>query len=169
MSDYPKSPGGIYLVSTPEQVGPVPARTELTPLPTDPPDQKKIGWMCYEVRGTDIYLSPDGHLGVFQDQADLEQYLTADRLLTTRDALKPGMKLLVHDLFGWSIGMVLLDPQGNPRVLSQNGKRAYVIDFVNDRLAAADGTPAPPRWVCLGSVNLAGLQRLTLHVEEPPK
>lgn len=162
MSDqHPKSPGGIYMVREPEHLGPIPERTELTAVV--PPTGREIGFFVYEVRGTDIYPFPDGHLTMFETLEELESYCTDDKLLTTREALKPGMKLLVQDLIGWGMGMVTLNPQGQPRVMSQNGKLLYLTDFVDDRPAAADGTPAPPRWVCIGSVNLAGLQRLQIQ------
>lgn len=157
--DYPKR---IYMASEPEHLGKIPVRTELTVLPADDPSKPKIGFMVYELKGTDLYPWPDGHTGVFRDEADLEQWLTDDRLLTTREALQPGMKLLVHDLFGWGQGITLLDPQGKVRVMSPSGKILYMTDFVNDRPPAPDGTPAPPRWVCVGSANLAGLKRLEI-------
>ena len=163
MSDYPKSPGGIYMVSEPKPDGPIPQRTEI-PVQAD----KKINWWCFEVRGTDLYPWPEDP-EVLKSLEALRPYLTDDRLLTTKDALKPGMKLLVQDLIGWGPGIVQMDEHGNPHVHSPSGKLAYCIDFVNDRPAAADGTPAPPRWVCTGSMNLAGIQRLKLHTEAPPE
>lgn len=162
MSDHENSSSGIFIKQQPEHLGPIPVRTELAVQSADPPGQRKIGWSAVCMWGTDIHIWPDGHTGVFRDLPDLEQYLTDERLLTTRDALKPGMKLLIQDLFGWSQGIVLFGPQGKPRVLSPNGKILYMIDFVNDRPPAPDGTPAPPRWVCTGSGNLAAIQNLEM-------
>lgn len=142
------------ILHPPEYVGRIPERTDI-PITPNP----KAGWFCHEERGTDVYEFPDGHLTMFQDLADLEQYLTDDRLLTTRDALKPGMKLLIQDLIGWNIGQVVLDGNEKPRVCSLNGGTLFMLDFVNDRLPAEDGTPALPRWICYGSANLAGIKR----------
>lgn len=127
-----------------------PKRTELTVLAADDPNKKQIGWQCYELTGTDVYRIPDG-------QEPSLELVKPNHLLTREDDLKAGMHLLIHDLFGWCHGIIQDDGR---TCVSSTGQTLFCLQFVNDRPALPDGTEAPPRWVCIGSANLAGLRKL---------
>ena len=157
-----------YSVSEPEFAGNIPIRTEITVPPGDPEGRKTIGWTCYEVAGTDVHPIPEG-----QDPSlDL---VTGANLITKESDHKPGMHLLVHDLFGGCHGIVhdlfggchgivhgIVQADGRS-CLSLSGKTTFFLEFVNDRPPLEDGTPAPARWVCTGSGNLAAIKKLELH------
>lgn len=147
-----------FELGPPEQLGSIPTRTELTVLPPDPPRQKPVGFMLYQVTGTDLYRLPSGYDPDTMDYSDAIAVAEPENLVTTEDGLREGDLLLVQDLMGLNIGVVSISPTtGQPLCTSQNGKMLYFLQFVSDRPA-----PAPPRWVCTGSGNLAAVKKLEI-------
>lgn len=132
----------------PELLGSITPRQELTVIPQEGP--KRIGWSCYELTGTDIYR-PHGHPITLENMNVICQ---PENLITTQTGLVDGEELLVQDLFGWNIGVISLSGK-TPTCSSPNGKLLFMIQFVDDR-----PSPEPPRWVCTGTANLAGLRKL---------
>lgn len=116
--------------------------------------ERKINFSVYEVMGSEIYLIPEGH-------GYDESLVKDENLVTTEDGLKAGMKLLCPTLFGWGIGIVSIDSFKQPVCKSESGNTAYFIQFAKDRFND-DGTPASPRWVCMGSGNMAGIKKLMI-------
>lgn len=132
----------------------IPVKTTTTVITADP--ERKINFSVYEVMGSEVYLIPEGH-------EYNESLVNDDNIVTTEDGLKAGMKLLCPTLFGWGIGIVSIDSYGQPKCMSESGHNAYFIQFAKDRPPNDDGTPACPRWVCTGSGNMKGLEKLMLY------
>lgn len=133
----------------------------ITPRVDLPVDAKqstgKVGFMVYQVTGTDMYRLPEGCDPDKMDITDAWETAKPANLVTTRDGLRDGDKLIVQDLFGLGVGVIQLNKAGDPLCTSPCGKRIYFIQFVNDRQP-----PAPPRWVCTGSGNLAAIRKMEL-------
>ena len=89
-----------------------------------------------------------------------------ENLVLTEDGLQEGMRLLCPTLFGLGIGVISLDELGKPRCRSESGETGYILDFARDRIGD-DGQPVEPRWICLGSINLTALRKLTLYSNWP--
>jgi len=154
-----KDDGDKYEVSEPVEVGGMPPRPELTVLPggNDPTKELgTLGWSCYPVTGTDTYRPGSGDTWPPTCFEDCEKVARPENLVTTEDGLVEGEELLVQDLMGLHVATVHFHGEdGEPYGLSSSGNTMFMLDFVDDR---PDGEP--PRWVCVGSANLAGLRRL---------
>lgn len=143
-----------YKASEPEEIGRIPARTELTVLKADDPGTRTIGFKVYELTGTNIYRPP----GEFPtDPQWAEMVMVPENLITTKDGLREGEELLVQGLWGLCRGTVVFE-DGEPSHLI-SGDTIFVIDFVNDRKCEHD-PDAPPRWVCCGSGSLKAFQKM---------
>lgn len=130
----------------------IPVKTTTTTITADA--ERKISFSAHEVMGSNVYAIPEGH-------AIDESLVKDENLVTTEDGLKAGMKLLCPTLFGWGIGVVSIDSFKQPVCDSESGDTAYFINFAKDRIND-DGTPACPRWVCIGSGNMAAIKKLMI-------
>jgi len=106
--------------------------------------------------GCDVHPIPEG-------QEPSEELMTPENILTKEDDLKEGMRLMVLTLVGCSLGLVTKEKDGSLTCRSPSGGTSHFLNFVNDRPPLEDGTPAPPRWVCMGSGNVAGLSKLEVY------
>lgn len=145
----------IVRVGEPELIGRMTPRTDL-PVQKDP--TRKVGFTVHTVTGTDLYRLPEGFDPEKMDITDAWDVMKDENLVTTEDGLNDGDRVLVQDLFALQIGVIGCDRKGQLTCTSENGKKLYFIQFVNDR-----PEPAPPRWVCTGSGNLAAIQKLELN------
>lgn len=134
--------------------------TPRTEIPVEKKPDGKVGFTVYQVTGTDMYRLPEGCDPDKMDITDAWEIAKPENLITTEDGLNDGDRVLVHDLFGWGIGVIGCDRKGKILCTSPCGKRIYFIQFVNDRQP-----PAPPRWVCTGSGNLAAIRKMDLSAE----
>ena len=142
----------------------IPVRTELTVLSTDPADtDRKIGFFCYEIEGTDVIRPPAGYPNWPPTSPLSEEVVRAwfndlGCLITTEDGLVDGEELLIQDLFGLNIGVVSLK-DGHLKVASKTGMTSFMLKFVHDRAMVPTREHEPPRWVATGSISL-GLKRI---------
>tara|TARA_Y100000310_G_scaffold175594_1_gene175650 strand:+ start:2778 stop:3245 length:468 start_codon:yes stop_codon:yes gene_type:complete len=144
-----------YKVSKTKAVGKIPPRQELTVLPAKP-EEKAIGWSCYEITGTDAYRPPQDAVWPPTTLEECRAIGVPENLVTTKDGLVEGEELLVQDLLGLNIATVHFHSEdGAPYGMSESGNLMFMLEFVDDRPG-----DEPPRWVCTGSANLKGLKRL---------
>ena len=116
-----------------------------------------IKFSVHEVLGADIHPIPEG-------EEPPNKFLTDTNILTKGGDLKVGMRVLVPTLFGWGVGVISRDKDGNPSCHSPDGQVVYVLTFAfaKDRPPLAEGAPLQPRWICTGSGNLRGLNNLEI-------
>lgn len=147
----------------------IPVRTELTVLSADKPRDREIGFMCYELEGTDVIRPPAGHPNWPPTPANKLSAETVTAwfndpgcLITTEDGLIDGERLLIQDLIGLNIGIVSLQKGQEPTCTSESGNTSFFLTFVHDRATVPGREHEPSRWACVGSANLKGLKRLQL-------
>lgn len=130
----------------------VPVRTELTVLPADDPSKREIGLVIRERNGVEIHKFEEGRKyerdedGRWKDLAPI----------TEEGDLRAGDKILVPGLMGELFVMsVEADKYG---ALTARGEHlSAVLEFGKDDRHA---------WVCVGLINLRGLQRLEIRTDE---
>jgi len=84
--------------------------------------------------------------------AEAEALMVPENMVTTKDGLQEGMRLLIQDLIGLGIGYVEMMEDGKPTAFSKGRKMMYMLEFA----------PEPPRWVCSGSGNIAAIKKLNI-------
>ena len=144
-----------YTEGEPEMFGHIPVRTELLVLRDDDGEPMKLGFSFYEVTGTSTYLIPEG-TDVPTNHTEAKALMVRENLVTTKEGLVKGMRLLIQDLLGLNIGYVAIPEDGKPCAHSESGNMLFMLEFVDDR----PEPDAPPRWVCIGSANMRALKRL---------
>jgi hypothetical protein len=126
---------------TPEEIndlaGRMPVRTELTVLSADDPKTAPLGWMMYELDGTEVYR-------------DAEQTQT----ITRREDLKPGDVIYAQTLFNLCKAVVDMDEDGSLFAIA--GSTLIYLDFRED----PKEDPRAPCWVSPGAANMRAVQRL---------
>ena len=85
----------MYKVGEPEYVGKIPVQTDLTILPADP-ERAPVGWMCRCYSGAEVFKP-----------------VAEDVLLTRREDIQPGDKLIVTTLVGTLVMTATLDEEGD--------------------------------------------------------
>lgn len=128
----------------------IPARTKIEVIPGDDPNRPKLGWMCYEQRGAEVYLF---------DRAVHGDGIVRERLqtITAKDGLTEGLEILVPSLFGgYHVMKVVIDQFGQPQ--AHNDTTGAILEFSKDDRHC---------WVSLGTINLKALQKVEKRSDEP--
>lgn len=127
----------------------IPTRTQIEVLGPDDPNRPKLGFMCYEQEGAEVYLF---------DRAVHGDGLVRERLqtITARDGLTEGLEILVPSLFGgYHVMKVVIDEYGQPQ--AHNDTTGAILKFTEDDRKC---------WVSLGTINLKGIQKLEKRSDE---
>lgn len=114
-----------------------PIRTELTVIPGDDPNQKPIGFKCYNRNGVDL-RRPNG--------APIKE----------RDELREGDEVLAATFWGDALAVVKKNEFG--QLLAFSGHTRFLLFFEEEDL----GELKARGWVCVGMVNTRALSRLDL-------
>lgn len=126
----------------------IPARTEIEVLGPDDPKRKTIGFLCYEVRGAEIY---------YFDREVHGDGIVREKLRTIpKDGMVEGLEILVPALVGGFLVMkVVIDQYGQPQ--AHNEHTGAILEFAKDDRQC---------WVSLGAINLKGVKALEKSTEE---
>jgi len=122
-------------------------RTEVTSLGPDDPNQKPIGFTVREYQGVEISKYDPNRVYLYGDKGwDLEP-------ITEETALQPGEQILVPG------------PTGGLVVMTVEKDTYGVLSGKSDQLSALleFGKDDRHAWVCIGLVNLRGIERLKLE------
>jgi hypothetical protein len=124
-------------------------RTEIEVLGPDDPKRRTPGWMCYEVRGAEIY---------FFDREVHGDGIVRDKLRTIpKDGMTEGLEILVPALVG---GFYVNEGRHRPvrPASAHNEHTGAILEFSKDDRQC---------WVSLGAINLKGLKKLEKHTDAP--
>lgn len=140
-----------YGQSEPELVGKLPARQDLTVLPADEPEQRKIGWAVFEnVAGADVLKVPTGMTTEEAIEALETGGEVAFDIITTEMGIDAGDVVITQGLFGYLIGPV------------HRGKDGLYMRSQGGVIGMLQWNPGlkNPRWTCPGHINAKGIKRI---------
>lgn len=143
----------FYETTEPELVGKLPVRQDLTVLPADEPEQRKIGWTVFEnVAGADVLKVPAGMSIEDAIEALKTGGEVAFDLVTTEMGIDAGDVVITQGLFGYLIGPVYRGKDG--LYMRSEGGMVGMLQW-NPELKQ-------PRWTCPGHINARGIKRTEL-------
>jgi len=114
----------------------------------DPPT---INWRCYEESGGPLYHVPDPSV-----ITNVDQIFVREHWVTTKEGLREGMLIVVETLFGPTEATIQRDEYGEFHALTGDSLM-HVLKWRDDYQWGDDKVAC---WTCVGSCNLAGLDRL---------
>lgn len=118
----------------------IPARTELTVIPADDPQQRTLGWKVTERDGVTLFK--------FDAEGGIDK-----RPLTNQDDVQPGVRLAVASLFGGFIPMTVEQDKETEGLVARGGNLLAILRFAEDDRAC---------WTCVGMINMRGLKKLSV-------
>lgn len=127
----------IFLIGDPEFVGKFPVQTEITVMPADKCESKKIGWVCREYFGAEVYALDSNNNPIYEP------------ILNKMD-LYPGKRILAPTLFGSVMAEVIENKEGKFQAITEGGHTLIFLEFARDDREC---------WTSCGAANLRGIKK----------
>lgn len=135
----------------PDEIPPIPVRTEMTVLDADP--EKKIGFTVREYIGVEVLSAPPGlSYEEIRKTANWPEGFTPEPI-TEREAVYEGAHVIIPNLFG-GLSVYRVAKMEDGSFCGRSGDMIAFLEFGEDDRNC---------WVCGGTGNLAAIQRLSLE------